>query len=162
MKLPALIVAVLLTLVASNLFPVAAEPPDAEKLRTSLRTVEGEVVGVSSLPAEGDLPVVAVTLDVLKPTPERLQILLAPENVLRDIDFKVEQGDALRARIFVADGQPSKVHKAMNLTRGTMVRFRTLRKIPLWNAAGEWDGGPCLRNGESGGGGYRHRRGTGR
>jgi hypothetical protein len=161
MRLSMLIAALVLALVAPHVSPVVAEPPDAETLRSSLRTVEGQVVDVTSLPAEGDLPVVAVTLDVLKPDPERLEILLAPERVLREIEFEVEQGDALRARIFVANGQPSKVHKAMNLTRGTMVRFRTLRKTPLWSASGEWDGGPCLRKGGAGGG-YRHRRGAGR
>ena len=159
MKFPALIAAVLLALVVPHLSPLAAEPADPPIRRTSLRTVEGQVVKVTSLPAEGDLPVVSVTLDASKPAPERLEILLAPESVLEDIAFEVEQGDVLRARIFVADGQPSKAHKAMNLTRGTMVRLRTLREIPLWNAAGKWDGGPCRRN-ASPGGGYRYRGGS--
>jgi hypothetical protein len=151
MKLRTPIAAVLLTVVAVGRPAVAHETEELPGRRTSMRTVEGTVVELSTLPAEGDLPVVAVTLHTNGPDAERLEVLLAPESVLQDIAFDIEPGDALRARVFVADQGPFRVHKALNLTRGTMVRFRTLSQIPLWNSAGEWDGGPCRRRGGPGG-----------
>lgn len=119
---------------------------------TSLRTVEGTVVSVSSRLAEGNLRVVAVALDTGVTEPDHLDLLLAPQRVLDEISFGLEEGDRLRVRVFVADQGPLKVHKAMNLTRGTMVRFRSLRQVPLWGNAGDWEGGDCRRQGSHGGG----------
>jgi hypothetical protein len=127
-------------------------------LRTSLRTVEGTVAAVSSRPAEGNLDVVAVTLDTGDAGAKHLELLLAPQQVLDEISFGIEEGDRLRARVFVDDQGPLKVHKAMNLTRGTMVRFRSLRKIPLWGREGNWEGGSCRRQGGHGGSGGGPRR----
>jgi len=119
---------------------------------TSLRTVEGTVVRVSSRLAEGNLQVVAVALDTGVTEPDHLDLLLAPQRVLDEISFGLEEGDRLRVRVFVADQGPLKVHKAMNLTRGTMVRFRSLRQVPLWGNAGDWEGGDCRQQGSHGGG----------
>ena len=119
---------------------------------TSLRTVEGTVVSVSSRPGEGNLRVVAVALDTGVTETGHLDLLLAPQRVLDEISFGLEEGDRLRVRVFVADQGPLKVHKAMNLTRGTMVRFRSLRQVPLWGNAGDWEGGDCRRQGSHGGG----------
>jgi hypothetical protein len=119
---------------------------------TSLRTVEGTVIDVSTRPAEGDLNVVAVSLDTGSPEPTHFDLLRAPQQVLDEISFALETGDRLRARIFVSDQGPQKVYKAQNLSRGTMVRFRSLRQVPLWNAAGDWEGGACRRQGGHGGG----------
>ena len=123
---------------------------------TSLRTVEGTVVSVFSQPAEGDLQVVAVALDTGETATDHLDLLLAPQQVLDEISFDIARGDRLRARVFVSDQGALKVHKALNLTRGTMVRFRSLRQVPLWDGSGDWEGGACRRQGGHGGGhGYR-------
>jgi|GEM_PF-2323437 len=133
----------------------ATSTPAEEKVvptRTALRTVEGTVVDVSSRPAEGDLEVVAVTLDAGAKEPNHLDLLLAPQQVLDEISFGLEPGDRLRVRVFVSDMGPLKVHKATNITRGTMVRFRSLRQIPLWGSAGGWEGGDCRKQAGHGGG----------
>jgi hypothetical protein len=137
----------------------AAGGPPAE--RTSLRTVEGTVVAVSSLRAEGDLEVVSVALHTGDADSGQLDLLLAPQQVLQEISFDLEAGDRLRARVFVEEAGPLKVHKAMNLTRGTMVRFRSLREVPLWGTSGDWEGGACRREGGHGQGGPRGRGGGG-
>jgi uncharacterized membrane protein YgcG len=129
---------------------LAEETPAAT--RTSLRTVEGTVLSVFSRPAEGDLEVVAVALDAGALEPNHLDLLLAPQQVLDEISFGLETGDRLRVRVFVSDQGPLKVHKAMNLTRGTMVRFRSLRQVPLWGSTGGWEGGDCRKQGGHGGG----------
>jgi hypothetical protein len=121
----------------------AHETDDAAARRTSLRTIEGSVTAISTSPGEGDLPVVAVTLETTGAESERFVVLFAPERVMDEIAFTVEEGDALRARIFVDEKGPSRAHKVMNMTRGTMVRFRSLSGVPLWGARGEWEGGPC-------------------
>ena len=121
----------------------AHEPEEESFRRQSLRTVEGSVVAISSTPGEGDLPVVTIALQVDGPEAEPLEILLAPAQVLGEIDFAVREGDVLRARVFVSEQAPLKAHKVMNTTRGTMVRFRSLAAIPLWTARGHWEGGPC-------------------
>jgi len=118
---------------------------------TALRTVEGTVVNVFSRPGEGNLQVVAVALDTGAREPDHLDLLLAPQQVLEEISFDLEKGDRLRARVFVSDQGALKVHKVMNLTRGTMVRFRSLRQVPLWDGTGDWEGGDCRRQGVHGG-----------
>jgi hypothetical protein len=127
--------------------PVAQAQGDAgaPPPRASVRTISGTVVAVNDRPAEGDLPVVAVALESKDDTTGRLEILLAPRRVMDEIEFAVEEGDSLRVRLFVADQGPFKAHKVMNLTRDTMVRFRTLRGIPLWDTRGEWAGGEGRR-----------------
>jgi hypothetical protein len=127
--------------------------------RASLRTVEGSVTGVSSVPAEGDLQVVTVRLETADAEHGRIEILLAPEQVLDDVGFAVQEGDAFRARVFVVDQGPMKAHKVMNLTRGTIVRLRTLHEIPLWDVRGRWEGGPSHEGARSGAG--RQGRGPG-
>jgi uncharacterized membrane protein YgcG len=119
---------------------------------TALRTLEGTVVSVYSSPAEGNLEVVAVALNAEAVKPAHFDLLLAPQQVLDEISFDLETGDRLRVRVFVSDQGPLKVHKAMNLTRGTMVRFRSLRQVPLWGSTGGWEGGDCRKQGGHGGG----------
>jgi len=142
----------LMSLAVTALGSPAAGGEHAQDRPTSLRTVEGIVVSVFAAPAEGDLQVVAATLETGEAKLGQLEVLLAPKRVLDEIAFDVRQGDRLRARVFVADEGPLKVHKAMNLTRGTMVRFRSLREVPLWNTTGDWEGGPCRRSSGHGGG----------
>jgi hypothetical protein len=127
---------------------VRSAPPNA-----ILRGVEGTVTEVSSVIAEGGLEVVAVRLDTGDPQTGRIDLLLAPRTALDDIEFAVEEGDALRARVFVTESGPFPAHKVMNLTRGTIVRLRTLHAVPLWGAQGEWEGGGSrVRAGHGGGG----------
>jgi hypothetical protein len=133
------------------ILPAAGGEHDQARL-TSLRTIEGRVLSLSSTPAEGDLEVVTATLEIDEADLGKLEVLLAPKRVLEEIAFDVAAGDRIRAGVFVADEGPLKVHKAMNLTRGTMVRFRSLRELPLWNTTGAWDGGPCRRRSGQGGG----------
>jgi hypothetical protein len=74
---------------------------------------------------------------------EPIKVLLAPEETCRGIGFEIEEGDQLRARIFIdGSGGPAKAQKVQNITRGLMVRFRTMRTVPLWSATGAWHGGP--------------------
>jgi len=61
----------------------AGEQPAPQ--HTSLRTVEGTVVGVSSRPAEGNLEVVAVALQTSSTEANHLDLLLAPRQVLDEI-----------------------------------------------------------------------------
>lgn len=113
-----------------------------DDLRSSLVTVEGTVVTVASAPAEGDLEVLEVILSPSEPGGKEQALLLAPRATLEEVDFQVEQGDKLQARIFPSDQGPAKVHKIRNLTRHTMLRLRTLHRIPLWDGVGTWQGGP--------------------
>ena len=124
--------------------------------RTALRTVEGTVVAVYSQPAEGELKVVGVAVDTGAKEAGHFDLLLAPQQVLDEISFALDVGDRFRARVFVAEQGPLKVYKAMNLTKGTMVRFRSLHQVPLWGNAGDWEGGDCRRQGGQGGQGGRH------
>lgn len=121
--------------------------------KSSLLTVEGRVTSVGSHLGEGDLELVEVRLS-LDGDPERVMgVLLGPESAMAEIGFSVEAGDRLRAKIFGDDEEPAIVHKALNLTRDTMVRFRTLRRIPLWDSSGVWQGGPGRGPGVHGSGG---------
>lgn len=126
----------------------------------SLRTVEGTVTALAELPGEGELPVVAIDL-ALGEGEEPQRVLLAPRGVLEEIDFPIEVGDQVRVRIFAADDAPAYAQRVLNTTRGSLVRLRTLRQEPLWNAAGAWRGGnpsggpgwgPGGRRGHAGGG----------
>lgn len=113
-----------------------------EDLRSSLVTVEGTVSGVTSAAAEGDLEVLEVILSPGGSEGKEQALLLAPRATLEEVDFRIELGDEIQARIFPNDQGPAKVHKIRNLTRNTMLRLRTLHRIPLWDGVGGWQGGP--------------------
>jgi len=148
-----------LLLVVAFAVPIGADPDEKSSLRASLLTVEGTVQAVDQLSGEGELPVVAISLARDTDAAEEIEILLAPEKALSDIGFEVEVGDRCRVRIFGSDRGPAKAHKIFNISRGTMVRIRTLHQVPLWDGSGAWQGGRC-RDGFGGGhGGVRHRGG---
>lgn len=143
------------------LAPAAAASGGKTSLRSAVVTVEGTVTSVTSLPAEGDLPVVAISLvtgDGAKG--EELTVLLGPEQAMDEIGFAVEPGDRCRVRVFRSDDGAARAHKVLNVSRGTMVRLRTMHQVPLWNGQGSWQGGPC-RSGHGSGGaaGQQHHRG---
>jgi len=112
---------------------------------TSLRTVEGEVIVIETLMAgsRSDPGMTVVRLRVDDPEPEEIEVLLAPEAALRQTGFEIERGDRVRASIFLSAADRAEAHKVLNLSRNTMVRLRTLRGVPLWDRAGQWQGGPC-------------------
>jgi hypothetical protein len=127
--------------------------------RSSLSTVEGVVEAVETRWTDTDEEVLSARLRVDSPDEAMLDVLLAPWSALSETGFEIEPGDRLRARIFLSDSddQPVEAHKVMNLSRGTMVRLRTLRRVPLWDGEGRWQGGPCREQG--GGHGRRHHHG---
>jgi len=131
----------------------AEEPP--VRPTASLRTVEGEVVALHELPGEGELTVVAADL-ALPGEGGELRVLLAPRGVLEEIDFPIEVGDRIRVRIFAeGDGPEAFAQRVLNASRGALVRLRTLRREPLWNASGVWRGGDPSRGPGRGAGGHR-------
>lgn len=140
-------VAAALALCSSTGATVLPAPPS-----TSLRSVQGTVLAVSGVLAEGELEVVAVRIESVDPDPLRRELLLAPRSVLEEIEFAVEVGDVLRATVFVTESGPLTTHKVMNLTRGTIVRLRTLHGVPLWDATGKWEGGARPGAGHGAGG----------
>lgn len=151
MRLPRIISAIAAVLTALLSLTSAA---DHERTagRASLAKVEGVVISVETFSGDGgDLTVARIRVG--ESEPRELSIALAPEETLSQIGFDVQVGDRLRARIFLSDEDPVLAHKVLNLTRGTMVRFRTLTRIPLWNGRGQWQGGSC----RGGGGGRGHR-----
>jgi len=107
-----------------------------------MRTIEGQVLSVDTHQGEGGLEVLLANLRVPGEPEDGVQILLAPESVCNQIGFRVEEGDRLRARIFVSTAGPWRVQKVQNFTQDTMVRMRTLHSTPLWNTTGAWQGGP--------------------
>ena len=107
-----------------------------------MRTIEGRVLAVARHQGEGGVEVLMAKLAVPGGPESGTQILLAPESVCEQIGFQIEEGDRLRARIFVSADGPSRVQKVQNFTQGTMVRMRTLHTTPLWSATGAWQGGP--------------------
>ena len=116
---------------------------------TSLRTVEGVVIAVETLATESGMTTVRLRVD--DPEPEEIEVLLAPEAALRQTGFEIEPGDRVRASIFLSAADRAEAHKVLNVSRDTMVRLRTLRGVPLWDRAGQWEGGPCRPAG------HRHR-----
>src|SRR6185295_11068013 len=69
-------------------------------------------------------------------------VLVAPAEVLADIGFSVAVGDQVRARVFLEPvSRLAYAQKLLNESRDLMVRLRTLRHEPLWDAAGKWQGG---------------------
>lgn len=120
----------------------------------SLRVIEGSVVAVGEQSAEGGISVVTADL-VVDGVTHRL--LLAPRTTLDEIGVTVEVGDDVRARVFEAgESADYPVRKILNITRGTMIRLRTLRLEPLWDGSGRWQG--SLRHG---GEGRQYRDGSG-
>ena len=112
-----------------------------EDLRSSLVTIEGEVLEISQQPGEGGLEVLTATLRGGEDD-EPVALLLAPKATLDELGFEIAEGDRLMAKIFAAAEGPVKVHKVKNLSHNTLLRLRTLHEIPLWNSAGVWQGGP--------------------
>ena len=134
----------------------SAVPAEEQADRSSLVTVEGIVDAVETRFTDGGGAITSVRLRVDEPDPRELDVLLAPENALRETGFEIEPGDRVRARIFLSGDQEVEAHKVMNLSRGMMVRLRTLRMVPLWDGEGRWQGGPC-RDQAGGGQGRQHR-----
>lgn len=123
-----------------------------------MRTLEGEVLSIGHHEGEGGLDLLQVQLGP-DTGQETWQILLAPHEVCQQIGFEIEPGDRVRVRIFLDETDPVRVQKIQNLSRGTMVRLRTLHQTPLWSDAGSWQGGPIRttmgrhRHGQERGGG---------
>ena len=116
-------------------------PAQAGTKKLALATIEGVVAAVEEREGEGGLPTLAAVLELAEAEETRI-VLLAPKASCEEIGFEIEAGDRLRVRIFVAeDTEIAKAHKVLNLTRDTMIRFRTLRSVPLWTASGAWQGG---------------------
>jgi len=111
------------------------------EIRSSLLTVEGEVLAIGHEAGEGGVDLLMVTLAGNEQKPP-ISLLLAPAEVLDALGFEIAVGDRLEAKVFPDFEGPAKVHKVKNLSHGTMLRLRTLHRIPLWNSAGIWQGGP--------------------
>ena len=127
----------------------------AGRNHTTMRGVEGEVIAVGHRIGEGDLDLLQARLQPSQGG-EPIQLLIAPAEVCEQIEFTIEPGDRIRARVFMDDTDIYRVQKIHNLSRGTMVRLRTLHEIPLWDEHGMWQGGP-IRNSSG-----RHRHGWNR
>lgn len=122
----------------ASLLLIAASKED---LRSSLVTVEGEVIAIGHQIGEGDLDLLSVTLGGGEEG-ESVALLLGPQSALDELGFEIGEGDRLKAKIFPEAEGPAKVHKIQNLSRNTLLRLRTLHRIPLWNGTGTWQGGP--------------------
>jgi len=120
---------------------LAASPPAAgAETTTVLRTLEGKVMEVGQTSGEGELPVVTLKLHTGEGD---FQIVVAPPGVLSDIGFSVAVGDQVRARVFFDPNlRQAYAQKLLNQSQDLMVRLRTLRHEPLWDAAGNWQGSP--------------------
>lgn len=123
--------------------------------KRSMRVVEGEVIAIGQQVAEGDLEVLQARLHSTRDGGS-ISLLIAPTTVCDQIEFTIEPGDHIRARVFMDDTRSFRVQNIHNLTRGTMVRLRTLREIPLWDVNGSWQGGPVRSHWG------RHRHGSNR
>jgi hypothetical protein len=123
------------------------------KSQSALRTVDGTVVAIDLAPGEGGVEILRVSLEE-EPGSGPLSFLLAPAEALESIGFEVQVGDRLKLKCFYEESGPARVHKMMNVSRGSMIRLRTLRQIPLWDNRGLWQGGPSIMRpdrGSSGG-----------
>jgi len=70
-----------------------------------------------------------------------IRVLVAPPQVLADIGFAVKVGDRIRARVFYDPASHTAyAQKLLNESQDLLVRLRTLRHEPLWDAAGTWQG----------------------
>ena len=119
---------------ASSVDPVSAE------VAVAFRNVEGRVVAVALPATDGEPALLRADIEI-EGELSVLGLLLAPTTVCDEIGFEVGVGDFLRARVFVEEGEEVRVQKVLSLSRGTMVRFRTMHQIPLWDSTGAWNGG---------------------
>lgn len=111
---------------------------DGRPISAAVLVVDGQVTEVYERPAEGGLVVLGASLLCGDETRE---ILLAPRGALLASGFRIEPGDQVRVRLFASEEDDSlRVQKILNRTRGDMVRLRTLRMDPLWDATGDWNG----------------------
>lgn len=125
-------------LVAALLF---AAPSPAGGEATVLRTLEGKVTAVGETAGEGELAVMTLRLQTREGD---FQVVVAPPGVLSDIGFSVAVGDQVRARVFFDPAlRLAYAQKLLNQSQDLMVRLRTLRHEPLWDAAGNWQGSPA-------------------
>jgi len=107
----------------------------------ALETLRGKVVGIGEETGEGELAAVTVRLETVDGEQE---VLLGPEAVLEATGFGVEVGDELQARVFVDEGtRVAYAQKVMNRSRKLVIRLRSLRRDPLWDTAGRWQGAPA-------------------
>lgn len=127
--------------------------------RSSMVDLKGEVLVVATCPQEDGPPLLCVTLDPDKDRYEQVQVLLAPPSTMEEIGFEVAAGDRLQVRIFERQNGTAEAQRVRNLSRGSMVRIRTLYQVPLWTATGTWRGGTC--QGQSGAGAGRQGQGPG-
>jgi hypothetical protein len=118
----------------------AEEEHDDADLRAQLVTFDGEVVRLAERPGEGGLGVVAAMLRTLESPPREVEVLLAPAGAMLAAGLVVEAGDHLRVRAFPAERGPLLVHRIWNLTHRGDARLRTLRRDPVWNGDGDWQG----------------------
>lgn len=124
-----------------SVFLFGAAPPAIAPEATVLRTLEGKVTEVGQTSGEGELSVVILKL---RTGEGDFQIVVAPPGVLSDIGFSVAVGDQVRARVFFdPDLRLAYAQKLLNQSQDLMVRLRTLRHEPLWDAAGNWQGSPA-------------------
>lgn len=121
------------------LFWVAPIPPVAAA-EGALSTIEGDVTAIAERLGEGELTLVAIALR-REEDAEPIEILLAPRGALEEIGFTVEVGDHLKVRVFADADAPAHAQRVLNVTRGSMVRLRTLDRTPLWSGTGTWQGG---------------------
>ena len=143
-------------LLAAVLFSAAPQGTAAD---TVLRTLEGKVAAVGETAGEGDLPVVTLEMQTRDGD---FKVLVAPAEVLADIGFSVAVGDRVRVRVFLEPvSRLAYAQKLLNQSRDLMIRLRTLRHEPLWDAAGKWQGSsaelPSRRAAETAGRGDRGR-----
>jgi hypothetical protein len=135
-----LIVAVTL-LALSSVAPAASDDDlDERNLRAELLTLDGEVTRLEELPGEGGLAVLAVTIFNDEMRPRDVELLLAPAGAMLEAGVTVTLGDRLRVRAFPAEQGPLLVHRIWNLTHRGDARLRTLRRDPVWNGDGDWQG----------------------
>jgi hypothetical protein len=131
---------------------------EADQKKFSFTTFEGRIVAVGALAGEGEIELLSVDVATGSSPPKRVTVLLGPVDACREIGFEVDEGDEVRVRALVAgEGEPLKAQRILNLSRRVMVRFRTMRGLPLWNSAGAWQGSP----GHAYHGGHHRARGGG-
>jgi hypothetical protein len=133
---------------------VVGGPPS----QVSLRTIQGQILAIDHVPGEGDLDLIVTEVRVDNGSGKTERVILAPESVCRELGFRTAEGDRVRVRVFPDESGASVAQKVMNLSQGTMVRLRTLHRIPLWDSHGVWQGGP-LRDDR---GPHRHGGGAGK
>ncbi len=119
--------------------PPAGQAPAPAGGTTALRTFEGTVTAVGEAAGEGKLPLVSLEVQTAE---GGIRVLVAPAPVLSDLGFTVKVGDRIRARVFYdAASRTAFAQKVLNQSQELLVRLRTLRHEPLWDAAGTWQGG---------------------